>query len=157
MKINRLDAHDRLEHFKQDQAQNIFQGAEDCLKKNKLSLLLQEKSPYIYMFAHPRTEDHGAVKVMYWQPRLTKPKPQTNSYLFRADSNTDLVEIIWLLPPRELWPQYETGNVTEHKDVQVSIHNFINFRKELEKPHKDDLSDDQVRWIYKQLASDEDG
>lgn len=34
MKIQRLEAHDRLLHFKKDQEANIFSGAEDCLKRN---------------------------------------------------------------------------------------------------------------------------
>jgi len=46
MKINRLEAHDRLIHFKKDQEANIFQGLDDCLKKNPLSLALQARSIY---------------------------------------------------------------------------------------------------------------
>ena len=76
MKINRLEAHDRLLHFKNDQNSTIQQGAEDCLKKNPLSLALQDHSPYIYIFAHPRTADDGVNKRLLWQPRLTKPKAQ---------------------------------------------------------------------------------
>lgn len=153
MKLNRHETHDRLEHFKQDQSDNIFQGADDCMKKNELSLALQERSPYIYLFAHPRTSDNEiGVKRMIWQPRLTKPKAQTNSYLFRAQSKSDLLEIIWLLPPRELWPQYETGKVLVYEDVNVSIKNFLNHREELERPHKDDLPDHVVRMIYQEIA-----
>src|ERR1700722_12878620 len=124
MKLNRLETHDRLNHFKQDQSLNIFKGAEDCVKKNRLSVGLQQYSPYIYIFAHPRTlgfdEKFALVnsgfyssldKVpdqrLIWQPRLTKPKAQTNSYLFRTISNTDELEVCWLLPPREMWKQYE--------------------------------------------------
>ena len=51
MKVNRLEAHDRLEHFKEDQSFNIFKGAEDCLKKNPDALIMQEHSPYVYIFA----------------------------------------------------------------------------------------------------------
>ena len=52
MKLNRLETHDRLIHFKKDQEANIFQGAEDCLKKNPDSLFFQSKCPYVYLFAH---------------------------------------------------------------------------------------------------------
>src|SRR5882672_2443569 len=113
MKINRLETHDRLMHFKKDQEANIFQGAEDCLKKNPLSLAIQDKSPYVYIFAHPRTADDGVNKRMLWDPRLSIPEPQTNSYLFRAISKTDIIEVIWMLPPVETWPQYKKGNITE--------------------------------------------
>jgi len=111
MKIDPLDAHDRLLHFKRDQEENLFQGVDDCLRKNKDCVSMQEYFPYVYIFAHPRTMEDGATKKMFWQPRLTKPKAQTNSYLFRAISKTDIVEIIWLLPPRELWEQYEEGKI----------------------------------------------
>ena len=100
MKVDRLETHDRLLHFKKDQALNIAQGAEDCLKRNPLSLAIQSRSPYVYLFAHPRTADDGFTKRMLWQPRLTRPKAQTNSYLFRAQSNSDVIEVCWLLPPR---------------------------------------------------------
>lgn len=153
MKIDRLETHDRLLHFKKEQEVNIFQGADDCLKKNPLSLALQEKSPYIYIFAHPRTSDDGLKKRMLWQPRLTKPLPQTNSYLFRAQSKTDILEICWLLPPRELWEQYKKGQVTEHPDIIWSINQFINNRDDLGKPFQDDLSDEKVKEIYRMMKA----
>lgn len=144
MKLNRLETHDRLQHFIQDQSQTIWQGAEDCLKKNPDSLRLQEKSHYIYLFAHPRTDDDGVTKRFLWQSRLSKPKPQTNSYLFRAKSKTDIIEICWLLPPQELWKQYQKGNVTHHPIVLWSIDQFINNRKKLEEADPDDWSDEQA-------------
>lgn len=156
MKVNRLETHDRLLHLKKDQALNIAQGAEDCLKKNPLSLGLQQYSPYIYIFAHPRTADDGINKKMIWQPRLTKPFAQTNSYLFRAESNTDHMEVCWLLPPEEMWPQYKKGNITEHELVLWSINMFSSNKIDLEKPYLDDLSDERVRTIYRQVASEMD-
>lgn len=152
MKLNRLETHDRLLHLKKDQALNISQGAQDCLKKNPLSLGLQQYSPYIYLFAHPRTAEDGVNKRMIWQPRLTRPSAQTNSYLFRAISNTDNMEICWLLPPREMWPSYKKGNVTEHDLVLWSIEQFTRNREALEKPYQDDLSDEQCANIYLKVA-----
>lgn len=152
MKLNRLETHDRLLHLKKDQAININQGAEDCLKKNRLSLGLQQYSPYIYLFAHPRTADDGVTKKMFWQPRLTKPKPETNSYLFRAISGTDNIEVCWLLPPPEIWKQYQKGNVTEHELVLWSINQYLNNRYRLAKPFEDDLSDDKCKEIYRKVA-----
>ncbi len=151
MKLNRLETHDRLEHFVKDQALNIAQGAEDCLKRNKLSLALQEKSPYIYIFAHPRTLDDGVTKKMFWQPRLTKPEPQTNSYLFRAQSKTDLMEVCWLIPPEEMWGQYRKGYITESDVVRWSIGQFVTNKAILERKDPDDLSDEISRSIYRQV------
>jgi hypothetical protein len=156
MKIQRLETHDRLEHLKKDQGINIFQGAEDCLKKNRLSVGLQQYSPYVYLFAHPRTADDGVNKRMIWQPRLTKPKAQTNSYLFRAISNTDQLEVCWLLPPKEMWSQYRKGNVTENELVLWSIKMFSSHRLVLEKSDPEDLNDEKVRQIYITVATEID-
>jgi hypothetical protein len=154
MKINRLEAHDRLQYLIKDQSINIFQGAEDCLKRNALSLAIQDKSPYVYLFAHPRTADDGVNKKMFWQPRLSIPEPQTNSYLFRAQSKTDLIETIWLIPPPEMWSQYQKGNITEHETVNWSINEYKNRREELAKPHPDDMSEERGRMILKQIVDD---
>ncbi len=151
MKLNRLEAHDRLLHFKKDQEANIFQGAEDCLKKNEDSLFYQDRSPYVYIFAHPRTADDGVTKRMLWQPRLEKPEAQTNSYLFRAQSHSDIIEVIWLIPPREMWNQYIKGQVTENPDVVWSIDQFINRKESLEKKDPEDLSEEKARQILKEL------
>lgn len=148
MKINRLETHDRLIHFKQDQSLNIAQGASDCLLKNPDSLILQDHSPYVYIFAHARTADDGINKRMIWQARLTRPQPQTNSFLFRAKSKTDILEICWLLPPIEMWDQYKAGNVTEHEWVRYSIHEYMNNREQMAKPLPDDLPNEKVREIY---------
>lgn len=150
MKLNRLETHDRLLHFKKDQEANIFQGAEDCLKRNPDSLFFQSRSPYVYIFAHPRTDDDGVTKRMLWQPRLWKPKAQTNSYLFRAISHSDIIQICWLLPPEEMWSQYVLDNVTEHKEVLWSINQYLYHRDKLEADEPDDLSDERARPIMQE-------
>jgi len=156
MKLNRLEAHDRLEYFKKDQSANVFQGAEDCLNKNSLSLALQERSPYVYLFAHPRTADDGVTKIMFWQPRLTKPEAQQNSYLFRAKSRSDVLEICWLIPPSELWSQYEVDTITQHDLVRWSIDQYVNNKKNLEAKDPDDFTDEKIRHIYRELHQNQE-
>jgi len=151
MKIQKLETHDRLQHLQKEQALNLAQGCEDCLKKNALSLMLQEHSPYIYIFAHPRTADDGITKRMLWQPRLSRPLPQTNSYLFRVKTGSDNIEICWMIPPREMWDQYTKGKITENETVAWSIDQFKNNRKELEANHPEDLSDEKQRSIYRMV------
>ncbi len=152
MKINRLETHDRLEHLIRDQSSSIQQGAEDCLKKNPLSLAYQRRSPYIYIFAHPRTADDGVNKRMLWQPRLRKPKAETNSYLFRAISNSDNIEVCWMIPPKETWTQYKKGNVTESEWVRWSIHQYVNNKKDLEKDLPGDFSQERTDAILLDIA-----
>ena len=151
MKVNVLEAHDRLLHFKKNQEANINQGIEDCLKKNPDSLFYQARSPYVYIFGHLRTDDDGVTKRMLWQPRLQKPEAQINSYLVRAISNTDMVEPIWFIPPPEQWAQYKTGNVTEHEFVNYSVQMFLSNKKKLEAKDPDDLSEEKGRHIMMEL------
>ncbi len=154
MKINKLETHDRLQHLIKDQSETIAKGAEECLKRNPLSLAMQDRSPYVYLFAHPRTTDDGINKRILWQPRLTKPTAQTNSYLFRATSKTDLIEVCWLLPPRELWEEYKKGNVTESGSVLWSIQQFQSNRDKLETKDPKDLEDWVIENIYRQIKED---
>lgn len=140
MKINRLETHDRLVHFKKDQDVNVFLGAEECLKKNPDSLKYQSHSPYIYIYSHPRTTDDGLHKRLLWQPRLIKPKPESNSWLFRAASHTDLLEICWLLPDEMLWPQFEANKLASDPDILWSIEQYKHNREALGRPHPEDWS-----------------
>lgn len=154
MKLNILEAHDRHKHLIKEQAINISQGVDDCLKKNTFSLALQTYSPYIYIFAHPRTLEDGSTKVMYYQPRLTKPEAQTNSYLFRFKSHSDVGEVCWLLPNGEIWGQHKKGNITESELVQWSIAQFKTNKACLEAPDPEDLPEDRIRAIYTQIKAD---
>lgn len=152
MKVNRLETHDRYQHLMQDQSKVIAEGAEECLKRNSMSLAIQSRAPYVYLFAHPRTHEDGVTKRLIWQARLTKPKAQTNSYLFRAKSNTDIIEVCWLIPPREMWDQYIKGNVTASDDVMWSIEQFRHNRAELEAPFPDDVSEIRFRQIMMDIG-----
>lgn len=154
MKINRLETHDRLNHFIKDQSNNIFLGAEECLKKNPDALAIQQKCPYVYIYAHARTDEDGVTKRMLWQARMSKPTPQTNSYLFRAISNTDIIEVIWILPSREMWPQFQKGKVTENDLIQLCIDKFQYAREELERPHEDDLPELKIREFFVDILRD---
>jgi hypothetical protein len=145
MKIDRLDAHDRYEHFtKQDF--DIGECCQDLINKRPFG-----DHPF-YIFAHTRTDDDGVTKRLIWQPRLTKPKAQSNSMLFKAYPGTDLVKILWMLPAPELWGQYDKGLLTENKIVSESIHDFRYNRKKLEEKEEDDISDERIDQIYKELS-----
>lgn len=148
MKLNRHETHDRFNIF-QKQKDVISEGCMECIKNVPDSI----KSPF-YIFAHPRTVDYDEkISIMVsgtisnkqqapstrliWSPRITKPKAQTNSYLFLAKKNSDTIKVIWLLPPRELWEQYMPGKMTHNPDVWTSIINFQKHRDILERPEED--------------------
>ncbi len=145
MKIDRLEAHDRKEHF----TKQSFQIAECCQD-------LINQRPFgdhpFYIFAHTRTDDDGVTKRLIWQPRLTRPQPQTNSMLFKAYPGLDQIKVIWMIPATELWAQFEKGKVTENQTVLDSIHAFENKRGELERPEDDDLTDAEIDAVYRNLS-----
>ena len=146
MKLNFLETHDRLEHLKK---QNF--NISDCCQN------LIEQRPFgehsFYIFAHARTDDDGVTKRLIWQPRLTKPKAQTNSMLFKAYPGSDVIKVMWIIPPREMWDQYKKDKMTENKTVLESIEYFENNRQFLEKKEDDDLSDEAIDAIYTSIRN----
>jgi len=146
MKLDLFETHDRYQHFTK-QNFSISECVQDIINQRPFG------SHPFYIFAHPRTEDNDASKKrLIWQPRLTKPIPQTNSMLFKVHPGTDQVKIIWMIPDRHLWPQYTKGLVTESSIVTDSIRDFQYNRRKLEARDPDDLTDEQINNIYKELS-----
>lgn len=146
MKIDIKDAHDRLEHFKK-QTFDIAECCQDLINKRPFGEYA------FYIFAHARTEDDGVTKRLIWQPRLTKPKSQTNSMLFKAYPGKDILKVIWMIPSREMWSQFEKGKLTENQIICESVDAFQNNREKLEAKESDDLSDEVIDSIYKEISS----
>ena len=145
MKLDLYETHDR---YKQFTGQN-FDISECCQN-------LIDQRPFgehsFYIFAHSRTDDDGVTKRLIWQPRLTKPKAQTNSMLFKAYPGTDQIKVIWMIPERHLWSQYQTGLITANQTIVESISDFECNRNKLEKKEDDDLSDERIDQIYRELS-----
>lgn len=148
MKINRLDAHDRLLHYKKQSDQISF-GCQECIKNRPEEF---GNHPF-YIYAHARTHDNGVTKRLIWQPRLCKPQiVETNSMLFKYYPQTDTIKIIWMIPDERMWNQYKKGNLTESQIIIESIHNYKYNRKMLLQTEEDDLADEKVDAIYTQIA-----
>ncbi len=146
LNINRLDAHDRLQHFTQA-GFDIGETVESIRKSRPFG-----DYPF-YIFAHARTDDKSlGTKRLIWQPRLTKPHAQTNSMLFKVDPKTDIVKIIWMLPERAMWPMYEKGKLTENEIVATNIYDFQHNRKHMEAKDPDDLADEVIDKIYREIS-----
>jgi len=145
MKIDRLETYDRLKHFK-GQSFDIGECCQDIVNQRPFG------SHPFYIFAHPRTDEDGTTKRLIWQPRLTKPKAQTNSMLFKAYPGSDNIKVIWIIPAKEVWSQFEKGKVTEDSQIYKSIQMFQHSRHELEAPEPDDLSDEQIDAVYKNIS-----
>ena len=72
--------------------------------------------------------------------------------LFKAYPGSDNIKIIWMIPDRHIWKQYQYGFMTENKTITESIHLFQNDRNKLDQPDPDDLSDVQIDAIYRSIA-----
>lgn len=149
MKVNRLETHDRYHEFvRKSESMQIQACCEDLLKKRPFG-----DHPF-YLWVHARTAEDGLTKELIWQPRLTRPKPQTNSMLFKGYPLTMEIRVCWLIPPRELFEQYKKGNICEHDVSQWSIEMFENKREELAQPEPDDLSEAEIDAIYRSLSQE---
>jgi len=164
MKVNRLETHDRLEHFTK-QSFDIGECCQDLINKRPFG------SRPFYIFAHPRTigmdekftlfmsgkyksMEEIPEKTLIWQPRLTKPQAQENSMLFKAYPGTDSIKVLWILPPRELWSEYGEGKMMQNKTVSESIYNFQHHKEKLEASEEDDPSDQEIDRIYREISRD---
>lgn len=162
MKITRTDVHDRLSHF-QKQEFNIADCCQDLINQRPFG-----DYPF-YIFAHARTIgldekvklyssgryltlDEIPEKTIIWQPRLTKPRCESNSMLFKAYPGSDNIKVIWILPPKELWDQFKKGNMTENETVAISIYDYEHDKDRLEAKEEDDLSDEAIDRIYKEIS-----
>lgn len=117
MKVNLLETHDRFEHFRQ---QNF--STDEFLKK-----IIESKPfgdyPY-YLFQHCRQTDSTLDQRSIWQPRLGKPTPQLNSTLVRVRPFSKDFDVIWVIPPVEIWSEFDKGKVHENEVIQISTYMF---------------------------------
>lgn len=175
LSVKRTDAHDRLEHVIHANQLDIGKQCQKIIDSEPFGT-----HPF-YIFAHKRqigcdekisifqqdvrdalinplyirrftSLDQVPTDRLIWQARLTKPAAQTNSMLFKAKPGSDCIRVIWMIPERELWDQYLKGNMTENKTVCESIYNFQHNLAQLEAPESDDLTDEQIKSIYKELV-----
>jgi hypothetical protein len=183
MKLDRLETHDRLLWLKKSQSEIVSEGCEECLKRNSLSLAIQEKIPYVYIFLHARTfgldekitmfqkdfieyqtnpkykrKYHSMEEVpekkLIWQPRMRKPEPQSNSQLFRAKSHSDELEVVWMIPDRALWDQFLKGKITESNIIQWSINQYRHNKAALAADHPEDITKEHADKLLLHIAQE---
>ncbi len=161
MKINKLDAHDRFKHLK---AQDIDSGqcCQDMINQRPFgshsfyifcvvkTLGLDEKWKLWISGNYLRWEDIPEKRVI-WQPRLTKPACVPNTMLFKVTPGTDIIKEIWVIPIPELWKQYGKGNLIEDESISGYIYDYEHNRAALERREDDDLSEEQIKVIYRDI------
>lgn len=176
MQIDRLETHDRLLQFKK-QSDYISKGCEECIRNRPKEF---QNYPF-YIFAHAREINIDERIAIYnddlkdslinpryvrqyknlsevptsrliWIPRLTKPQAQENSMLFKAYPPGDNIRVIWMIPARELWNQYDHGKMIENSLVSESIYCFKTNKEKLEAAESDDMPDWRVKAIQQEIG-----
>ena len=146
LKVSALEVDDRFSYVQDEQKDEIITILE----------MFGRKDPFdghcFYLFAHARKHENGADIRMIWQPRLTKPKAQTNSMLFRLNpKEPEEVMVVWIIPPREQWHLYEKGKMFQNQIVTESIYDFNHDREKLESKDENDLTDEKVQELLLRL------
>lgn len=159
MNLDFFETHDRLLQFKK-QSDNISQGVVECIKNVPDSITC----PF-YVYGHSRTvENDEKVSILklgekrvpdtriIWMPVVTKPKAAPNTYLFLSRKNSDVIEIIWMIPKKELWDQYAPGKLCHNENIWVSIQNFIHHRDKLNAPDKNGPTERDVEFFRRTIG-----
>jgi hypothetical protein len=174
MKVNILDAHDRLQQFKKqsDNISNycqslidqrpfgehpfyIFSHARTFGLDEKIKMFKEDLFNSQFDFSYKRKYKHieeVPEKKIIWQPRLTRPKSQSNSMLFKVYPGSDMLKIIWMIPDNVMWDNFTKGKLIENDLIAWSINEFTNHRERLDQPEKDDYTEDKINMIYKELS-----
>jgi hypothetical protein len=173
MKLNLYDVHDRFEHF----TSQSFDIDKTC--QNMVDTTPFGEHPF-YIFAHKREIDLDERKSLYeqfwrealisgtpnrfnsiadvpnarliWIHRLTKPKAEANSMLFKAYPGSDNIKIIWIIPAQELWEEFSKGKMMGNESICESIHKFKTDKAKLEAKEADDLDDATIDAIYEDIS-----
>lgn len=104
---------------------------------------------YIFSFLKNK-EGQGNVKRYIWQSRLTKPDPVPGSSLYRVNPiNQDEVEIVWILPHREAFHLFKKDGLFDNELIWEFCDQYLKDPSLLKRNFPDDLSDEQVRAIYR--------
>ncbi len=99
-----------------------------------------------------RVDDDSGIKKMFHQPRLTRPEPVPGTTLIKVDPNDpSVVTIIWTLPNQENFGMYKDGKMFANSFVYECVEKYKKNPKEFMHPDPDDLSENQIREMYKDL------
>lgn len=89
------------------------------------------------------------LKILYHQPRMTKPVPTPGTTLISVDTREpDVSTIHWTLPHQEAINKYQEGALYENEFVQECIEKFLNSPNDFLQKESWDKSEDEMKEIY---------
>ncbi len=138
---------DNTEFWKENSEENYVKCIQDLIKSKPFG----DHKFYIFSFVK-RIDDQTGKKIMYHQPRLTRPDPVPGTSLMKVNPNDiGTATIIWTLPNQENFGLYQFGKAFQDQFVYECVQKFLNNRGDMIKPDPDDLNDNQIREIYRDL------
>jgi len=140
-------AWENVEFFKQNSEEDYVRCIQSIIKSKPFG----DHKFYIYSFVK-RIDDAAGIKKMYHQPRLTKGDPIPGTTLMRVDpNNPGEAMIIWTLPDEESMGMYQQGMIFQDKFVFECVEKYFKNPRELMKREEGDLSDEEIREVYKDV------
>lgn len=139
---------DSIENFRQNSESDWTKCVQDLVRSKPFG----NNKFYIFMFVK-RVDDVSGIKKMFHQPRLTKPEPLPGTTLLRVDpSKPEEAVIIWTLPNQENFKLYKYKKAFADEFVDECVRKYLNNPQELMKREDGDLSESEIREIYKSKA-----
>lgn len=164
MKINRLETHDRFEHFKKNQKDldNFLQKVNEerpfglhpfyVFIIHKKTLGLDEKLDLVKKNKYLKLEDTPEA-LMAIQARLSKPQAAPNTTLIKIYPAQEYCKVIWTLPQQELWDQFLKDTIFNEDELTLrSILAYLNDRRSLEAYEADDPKSEEEFYYLRKIA-----
>lgn len=151
--LSKNDAQDSTVHWKENSEADWVATLQDLIAQKPFG----EHKFYVFMFVK-RMDDLSGIKKMYLQPRLTKPEPLPGTTLMQVDPrNPGDALLIWTLPNENSFGLYQEGKMFEDEFVYNCVQKYLKNPRELMKKEEGELSEEQIREIYKAKAKGTSG
>lgn len=146
--LKKSDVFDSIQNFKENSEKDWTKCVQDLIASKPFG----DNKFYIFMFVK-RVDDVSGIKKMFHQPRLTKPEPVPGTTLLHVDpKKPGDATIIWTLPNQENFTLYKHGKMFADPFVNECVEKFLNNPQDLMKREDGDLSENEIREIYKAKA-----
>jgi hypothetical protein len=146
--LSRNELFDSTQNWKDNSEKNYS----ECIQNLIMSAPFGAHKFYIFSFIK-RVDDASGIKKMIHQPRLTKPEPIPGGTLMRVDPRDPYTAtLLWTLPNDQNFNLYKKGKMYADPFVHECIERFKKNPKEMMRPEVDDLTDEQIREIYKDMS-----
>lgn len=140
---------ENTDFWKQNSEADYVKCIQDLIRKKPFG----DHKFYIFSFIK-RICDVTGQKKMYHQPRLTRPDPLPGTTLIKVDPKVpESAIIVWTLPNQENFGLYKEGKMFADEFVYECIDRFLKNPNSMIKPDPEDLSDNQIREIYKGIRN----